>query len=359
MKFPYKSSLVSSVLVLAAAGSGGALAESDTTSVFATSPIVAAAAPPESGWAQLQFVDMETFPWDEQPRYHSRTKTIFNGPKGNEGLLVWCIFNPSWTTEMPKGGGLGPHYHPYWEWGFTLKGDSALTEPVSPDQKNGMFYRKSEGGWLTRPPNGLHGGGWATGGKRAQNPYHLLIFEEGDGSVITVGPKSDHFFPDWPDRKPDPYMPDNWKSVTRWERPWLVDTVKDLEWEDDPKVAGRMIKWLDDDMEYGFRSQLVKVPPGWRPPEGMRGSYFETANVMRYLIYGDLTVWTFDSPDDDSPGAVKLKQDSFIYQPARSIWGYGEGPVTELGAVWLEVTYSHGVSHSEGSGPVPDPIVFD
>ena len=353
MTLLHRNSFVSLVLVLAAFGSSSTFGESGANPVFKTEPIVATAIPTQNGWAQLQIVDLESFPWDEQPRYHARSKTIFNGGP-NKGYLVWVIFNPTWNTEMPKGGGLGAHYHPYWEWGFTLKGDSALTEPVSPDQKNGMFYRKKEGGWLTRPPNGLHGGGWATGGKRAQNPYHLLIFEEGDGSVITVGPKADHFFPDWPDRKPDPYMPDNWLSVESWARPWLLDSVTDLEWEEDSRIAGRFVKWLDDDKANGFRSQLVKIPPGWTPPDGMKGSYFENANVMRYLVYGDLKVWLFDSADDDSPEAVNIKQDSFIYQPARSIWGYGAGSVSELGAIWLEVTYARGVSHSRG-GPIEEP----
>lgn len=347
MRLSWKRASTLLAILGAAFGVSYAVAESESEAVFAVEPIIATATPDPNSWAQLQIVDMENFPWDEQPRYHSRTKTIFHGP--NEGYLVWAIFNPTWNTEMPKGGGLGKHYHPYWEWGFTLKGDSALTEPVSPDQKNGMYYRKSEGGWLTRPPNGLHGGGWATGGKRAQNPYHLLIFEEGDGSVITVGDNADHFFPDWPDRKPDPYMPDNWLAVERWERPWLVDSVRDLEWEDDPEVPGRMIKWLDDDKKYGFRSQLVKIPPGWTPPKAVTGSYFENANRLRYLIYGDMNVWLFDSKDDVNPEVVNLKHDSFIYQPPRSIWGYGSEPVTELGAVWLEVTYAHGVKHNEGS----------
>ncbi len=351
MKLIWKQGSALLVAISATFGASCTLADTDTNSVFKTEPIVATVTPDANGWAQLQIVDMESFPWDEQPRYHSRSKTIFHGP--DEGYLVWSIFHPTWTTEMPKGGGLGAHYHPYWEWGFTLKGDSALTEPVSPDQKNGMYYRKSEGGWLTRPPNGLHGGGWATGGKRPQNPYHLLIFEEGDGSVITVGEDADHFFPDWPDRKPDPYMPDDWLTVERWERPWLVDTVEDLEWEVDSQIEGRLVKWLDDDKKYGFRSQLVKIPPGWTPPEGLKGSYFETANVMRYLVYGDLKVWLFENDRDDNPEVVSLQQDSFIYQPPRSIWGYGSGPVSENGAVWLEVTYARGVKHSQG--PIEKP----
>ncbi len=349
-----KIRLAGLALVGAALGSSCTFAESTAESVFATEPIIATATPDPNGWAQLAIVDLESFPWDTQPRFHSRTKTIFKG--ADVGQLVYCIFPPTWSTEMFRGG-MGAHYHPYWEWGYTLKGDSTLTEPVSPNQKNGMFYRKREGGWLTRPPYSLHGGGWATGGKRGQLPYHLLLWEEGDGSVITVGPKADHFFPDWPDQTPDPYLPDDWQSVKGWTRPWLVDSQQDLEWEDDSQVAGRLVKWLDDDMESGFRSQLVKIPPGWTPPEGMKGSYFENANRMRYLIYGDMKVWLFDGPDDDDPQAVSVDQDSFIYQPPRSIWGYGPGSVSEKGAIWLEVTYAHGVKH--GKGPIEEPTTIE
>ncbi len=294
-------------LVVAAFGASCTFAESDAESVFATEPIIATVNADPDAWAQLAIVDMDEFPWDTESerRFNNPSKTIFKG--ADVGQMVYSIFAPTFNTTIYRGAGMGAHYHPYWEWGYTLKGDSALTEPVSPNQKNGMYYRKREGGWLTRPPNSLHGGGWATGGKRPQLPYHLLLWEEGDGSVITVGPNADHYFPDW-DRQPDPYLPDDWQSVKGWKRPWLVDSQQDLEWEDDSQVAGRLVKWLDDDMEFGFRSQLVKIPPGWTPPEGMKGSYFENANVMRYLIWGDMKVWLFDGPDDHDPQAVSLER---------------------------------------------------
>jgi hypothetical protein len=265
---------------------------------------------------------------------------------------VYSIFPPTFSDHV-AGAGLGSHYHPYWEWGYTLKGDSALAEPVSPYQLNGMYYRKREGGWLTRPPYSLHGGGWTVGGKRAQLPYHLLLFEEGDGSVVTIGENGDHFFPEWPERRPDPYLPD-WEKVTNWTRPWLVDSQTDLEWEPDRTMEGRFVKWLDDDWENGFRSMLVKIPPGWTPPDGYKGEYFENANRMRYVIYGDMKVWLFDGPADNNPRAVSVGEDFFIYQPARSVWGYGSGPVSEIGAIWLEVTYAHGVEH--GNGPIEEPV---
>jgi hypothetical protein len=171
---------------------------------------------------------------------------------------------------------------------------------------------------------------------------------------VTVGPDGDHFFPEYPDRKPDPYLPD-WQSVERFTRPWLVDSLRDLEWERDSEVEGRLVKWLDDDIAGGFRAKLVKISPDWTPPEDVKGHYFEKANRLRYVLYGDMKVWLFEGADDDAPVSATVGEDVFIYQPARSIWGYGAGPVSENGAIWLEVTYSRGVSH--GGGPIEEPTV--
>lgn len=346
-----------SVTLLLLVGAGSALtaacAEENGDGVLATEPIIAQVEAPASGWSRLEIANLNTFPLDEQPRFNARTRTFFKGP--GTGQLIHAIFQPTWTAEMPKAG-LGSHYHTFWEWGYTLKGDSTLAEPVSPYQQNGVFYRKREGGWLTRPPYSLHGGSWETGGKRAQLPYHLLIFEEGDGSLITVGPNGDHFFPEYPDRKPDPYVPD-WKAVKQFARPWLIDSLRDLEWESDPNVEGRFIKWLDDDIANGFRAQLVKISPNWTPPKDGRGEYFKQANRLRYVIYGDMKVWLFDGADDESPQAVTVTEDYFIYQPPKSIWGYGEGDISTNGAIWLEVTYAHGVAH--GGGPIEEPVIIE
>jgi hypothetical protein len=314
-------------------------------------PIVGTLTPATSGWTQLSVVDVDKFPWDTRPRFHAKSKTFFTGPK--VGALIYSVFPPTFNTKMPPGG-TPPHYHYFHEWGYTLKGDSVLPEPVSPYQKNGMLYRKREGGWLSRPPYSLHGGSWETGGLRAQFPYYLLIMEEGDGSLVTVGPKGDHIKPDFPESKPDPYLPD-WKAVKNFTRPWLVDTQSDLEWETDPEVAGRFLKWLSDDMADGFRAQLVKIPPGWQAPAG-RKTYFTNANRLRYLISGDMKVWMFNGPNDGGK-AVSAKENTFIYQPPRSLWGYGPGEVSKEGAVWLEVTYAKGLSI--GGGPLEEPVAAE
>jgi hypothetical protein len=317
-----------------------------------TKPIIGVVTPATSGWVPLAVVDVDKFPLDVHPRYHAKSKTFFTGPKA--GFLVYTIFPPTWNTDMPLGG-TPPHFHYYHEWGYTLKGDFVLPEPVSPYQKNGMLSHKHEGGWLSRPPYSLHGGSWETGGMRAQFPYHLLIFEEGDGSLVTVGPNGDHIKPDFPGEKPDPYLPD-WKAVKTFTRPWLVDTQNNMEWEEDPQAPGRLVKWLSDDMADGFRSQLVKIPPGWKPAAGTPRTYFANANRLRFLVSGDMKVWSFKGPKDAGQ-AINTKENTFVYQPPRSLWGYGEGEVSKEGAVWLEVTYAKGLT--VGGGPIEEPLVAE
>lgn len=317
-----------------------------------TEPIIGTVTGKTAGWAPISIVNIAEFPWDVEPRFSARSKTFFKGPE--VGAFIYTIFSPTWDTVVGRPG-LGSHYHLWHEWGYTLKGDSTTAEPVSPYQKNGMLYRKKQDGWLSRPAYSLHGGSWESGGKRAQTPYHLLLFEEGDGSLVTVGPNGDHFKPEWPESQPDPYEPD-WRAVKAFTRPWLVDAVNDLEWETDDEVPGRLVKWLSDDLAKGFRSRLIKIPPGWTPPEGAKKTYFENANRLRYVTYGDMKVWSFDSPDSEGT-VTTVGEDFFIYQPPGSIWGYGEGSVTELGAVWLEVTYGKGLA--VGGGPIEEPITLE
>jgi hypothetical protein len=299
-------------------------------------------------WTALQIVDVNELPYDEAPRFRAKSKTFFRSDKGT---FIHAKWSPSWGTTMPSGGGLGSHYHLWNEWAYILRGDLVIQEPVSPYQRNGAMYRYVQGTWLDRPPYTLHGGGWATGGLRSQNPNTLILFEEGDGSVVTLGPEGDHFKPDFPD-KPDPYEPD-WQAVEQFPRPWIVHSGSDLEWEQDPQVEGRLLKWLSDDPKGGFRAQLVKIPPGWTAPEESQKSYFEHADRMRYVLYGDMLVWQFDDPAAEGT-PVRVSEDFYIHQSPRSIWGYGAGPLTEDGAVWLEVTYAKGLKH--GGGPIEDAI---
>ena len=154
-------------------------------------------------WSALQIVNVNELPYDEAPRFRAKSKTFFRSEKGT---FIHAKWSPTWGTEM-QSGGMGSHYHLWNEWAYILRGDLVIQEPVSPYQRNGAMYRYVQGTWLDRPPYTLHGGGWATGGLRSQNPNTLILFEEGDGSVVTVGPNGKHYKPDFPE-KPDPYEPD-------------------------------------------------------------------------------------------------------------------------------------------------------
>lgn len=353
--------------LLFAACSGSGLAAADTTPAppVVTKPIIGTIAPNATGWGEIGFVNVDTFPFDatagsaiKRPPLGPTSKTIFQSPEagpGSElpvGQLIHLEYQPTFNSKMPPPG-MPPHFHHFYEWGYTLKGDSIMPEPVSPYQKNGMLYRKKEGGWLSRPPYSLHGGSWETGGMRNQLPYDLIIFEEGDGHLVTVGPNGTAGKYVSRDGKPpaDPAYGD-WRTAKQFTRPWLLDSVRDLEWEEDTQVAGRFVKWLSDDLADGFRAQLVKIPPGWTPPAEWSKSYFEKANRLRYMVWGDMKVWQFKDPAD-AGRPFKVGEDYFIYQPPRSIWGYGSGSVSEKGAIWLEVTYARGLTH--GGGPIEEP----
>jgi len=253
-----------------------ARADSVSPPPVATKPVIGTITPDPNSWGTIEFVDVNAFPFDgtpgsaiKRPPLGPTSKTVFQSPEAGAdselpvGQLIHLEYLPTFNTDLPPAG-MTPHYHRFWEWGYTIKGDSIMPEPVSPQQKNGMFYRKKEGGWLTRPPFSLHGGSWETGGMRNQLPYNLIIFEEGDGHVIGVGENGEIGHYRGRDGNP-PANPEDgdWRMVKRFTRPWLVDSIRDLEWEEDPGVPGRFVKWLDDDMEMGFRSQLVKIAPGW------------------------------------------------------------------------------------------------
>ncbi len=360
---------LNSLLLVGVTGALNALQAADTIPAppVVTKPVIGTITPDPKSWGKIEFVNVNTFPFDgtessaiAKPPLGPTSKTIFQSPEAGPdselpvGQLIHLEYLPTFNSELPPPG-LPSHFHHFHEWGYTIKGDSIMPEPVSPYQKNGMYYRKKEGGWLSRPPYSLHGGTWTTGAMRNQLPYNLIIFEEGDGHVVNVGENGEIGNYRSRDGKPPANPADgDWRNVKKFTRPWLVDSVRDLDWEEDPEVPGRFVKWLDDDMELGFRSQLVKIVPGWRPPTNDK-TYFETANRLRYMIWGDLTVWRFDSPED-SGQAFKVVPDYFIYQPPRSIWGFGSEPVTEKGAIWLEVTYAHGLKH--GTGPIENPKVL-
>lgn len=329
-----------------------------------TKPVIGILEARPDTWNQLGFVNVREYPFDatpgsalKKPPLGPTSKTIFQSPEagpGSElpvGQLIHLEYQPTFNMNLGKSDGVS-HYHEFYEWGYTLKGDSIMPEPVSPDQHNGMLYRKKEGGWLSRPPYSLHGGSWNVGGMRNQLPYNLIIFEEGDGHVINTARNGEAGVYRGRDGKGPPAgTVGDYRQVKQFTRPWLLDSVRDVDWEEDSQVPGRFVKWLDDATADGFRSQLVKIPPGWTAPPEWQKTYFENANRLRYMVWGEMKVWQFKDPKDAGK-AVKVSEDYFIYQPPRSIWGYGPGSVSERGAIWLEVTYAKGLKH--GGGPIED-----
>ena len=288
-------------------------------------------------------IDVAAAPWDTEPRFHSKTKTFFKGP--NDSGFIYAEFAPRWDMT-PPGDPLGPHYHLWHEWAYVLEGDFVIHEPVRAFQKSPMLSHFRQGTWLDRPAYTLHGGQWEIGGLRSQNACTLIIFEEGDGSVVTLGPKGDHFKPDFPNSKPNPYDPD-WEKVTQFPHPWIVHSATDLAWESDSELPGRMVKWLSDDLKEGFRGQLIRVPPGWQAPATQRATRFTSANRFLYVIYGHITIETSD-------GSKKVvRKDGFIHQAPGDVLRFGPGAVTDEGAQWLEVTYAKGMA--VGGGPIEAP----
>ncbi|MEO7775153.1 MAG: hypothetical protein ABIT36_02495 [Steroidobacteraceae bacterium] len=325
-----------------------------------TKPVIGTITP-GTGWAPIALVNVAAFPFDGRPGSALKkaplgptSKTIFQSPKNQgtdlpEGQLIRMEYTPTANNNPPRLDGGGTHYHEFFEWGYTLKGDSVMPEPVSPFQKSGLLYRKLQGGWLSRPPYSLHGGGGVASFLRNQLPYDLLIFEEGDGHVINVGDKRGEpgSYRGRDGKGAPPGTVGDYRKVKQFTRPWLIDTVRDMDWENDTEMAGRSVKWLSDDLADGFRAQLVKIPPGWTPPADKMKTYFENANRLRYMVWGSMKVWQFTGPNDAGK-AFKVGEEYFIYQPPRSIWGFGPGKVTEEGAIWLEVTYAKGLTHGGG-----------
>ena len=303
-------------------------------------------------WSPLMIVDVEEQAWENDPLY-GRIKTVFRGGAGN---LKYIKYEPSWNTTISRRGGpngeVGPHYHNFHEWAYLLSGDYVIYEAISPYQRNPIQYRWVEGTWMDRPPYSLHGGKWATGGARTQFPSSLLLFEEGGPNNVFPAPNEES--------RPvvdGPLAADveDYRDI-KFVHPLVVKTGSALEWEDDTQIAGRFVKWLSDDPVGGFRAQLIKIPPGWSHPEGAHKSYFERANRLRYMLYGDMEIQLLDDPAAEGE-AYRLELTDFVHQPPGSLWAFGEGPVTEGGAVWLEITYAEGFER--GGGPIEEPKVAE
>ena len=288
-------------------------------------------------WRPLNIVDVDTLEWDDRFRMGnvgtSKGKLLYSN---EAGALLFCVFfAPGWDAYTKDR-----HYHTFHEWGYVLEGDFLLYEFVSPAQETGSLVSMRPGTWMDRPAYSIHANRADAMERQKVTPGSLqLLFAEG-GENISLNPESRMYS-------------DEWKQVQQFYNAHFQHTARpdEMEWESDRELPGGSIKYLSDDWQGGFRSVLRYVPPGWSHPDAPKRSYYKNAQRFYYFLYGDLKVGTFDDPADG--GEKVVEKDYFVDQPPMSIWGWPEGPLTETGAMWLEVTYAEGTR--VGRGPIEQP----
>lgn len=288
----------------------------------------------EDAWRSLRVLDANALDWDDSwagLRGTSQGKKLFSSDSGAFMLLV--EFDQGWDAVNK-----GRHFHDFHEWGFVLEGDFLIYEFVSPAQEKGSLYTMRPGTWMSRLPFSIHGNrADAMDWQQVTPGSRQLVFIEG-GKNYVLDPEHKWYRPDW-------------QNITAFTQPRFQNTALPgvMEWEQSVELPGAKVKWLSDDIDGGFRSQLVYVPAGWSRPDGAQKSYFEKAQRFVYMLSGDLKVQVVEGPDDAGK-SVTLRKDYFVEQPPKSIWGWGEGALSEKGAMWLEVTYAEGTRW--GNGPI-------
>ena len=288
-------------------------------------------------WVPLGIVDVNSLPWDERFRMGSKQTTkgklLYTNKSG--AILFYTHFSPGWDAVNKDR-----HYHNFAEWGYVLDGDFLLYEFVSPNQKKGTLVEMRQGTWMYRPAFSIHGNRSDAMERQRVTPGSTqLLFAEGGKNYI-LDPDS-------------PMYTDDWKTVKQFYQPHYQQTATPevMEWEEDAELPGVLVKWLYDGMAGGFRAKLRYAPPGWHHSGGPERSYYDSAQRFMYVLYGDIKILNASGPDD--PGKIVVAtQDFFINQPPKSIWAWGEGPLTDSGVMWLDVTYAEGTK--SGGGLIED-----
>jgi hypothetical protein len=304
----------------------------------------AAASPQAAGnrpWVPLRIVDVSKVAPGEP--FGGVAKVLYREEKDGKVLsqLLYIDWPPVGVPQPHPE--LGMHYHTFHEWGYFLGGDYITYEYIDPRQKHGELVQHRTGGWLSRPAYSLHDDGGQEGMERQGHSY-ILFFEEGDGPKddVAIDPKSPRYKPDW-------------KNVKQWTHPYRVQTLEQMEWEPDPELPGASVKYLSEDHVMGFRARLHHIPPKWAYPQAPEKSYYKQAHRFAYIIWGDMSVWSYESPNSLGTKVVAGK-DFLIDQAPMSIWGFGTGPITEKGCMWLEVVYAKGTR--VGGGPIETPVLL-
>ena len=291
-------------------------------------------------WNKMTFIDVNAMDWEEMwtgLKETSRGKKLYSNDQG--AFMVYLEHDHGWDSLNKSR-----HFHDFHEWGYVLNGNFLIYEFVNGEQQSGSLYNMKAGTWMSRPPFSIHG-------HRADAMKHQrvtpgavqLAFSEG-GKSYSLDPTNKWYSP-------------SWKEVPQFTHPHFQDTAtpQGMEWEDDANLPGASVKWLSDHGEGGFRAKLYYVPPGWQYTGKAKTTYFGKAQQFYYVLFGDLTVLSQESPN----GPVKnttVQKDFFINRPPKSLWTWGEGKLSSKGAMWLEVTYAQGAR--VGNGPIERPIIL-
>ena len=291
-------------------------------------------------WNKMPFIDVNAMDWEEMwtgLKETSRGKKLYSNDQG--AFMVYLEHDHGWDSLNKSR-----HFHDFHEWGYVLNGNFLIYEFVNGEQQSGSLYNMKAGTWMSRPPFSIHG-------HRADAMKHQrvtpgavqLAFSEG-GKSYSLDPTNKWYSP-------------SWKEVPQFTHPHFQDTAtpQGMEWEDDANLPGASVKWLSDHGEGGFRAKLYYVPPGWQYTGKAKTTYFGKAQQFYYVLFGDLTVLSQESPN----GPVKnttVQKDFFINRPPKSLWTWGEGKLSSKGAMWLEVTYAQGAR--VGNGPIEKPIIL-
>ena len=291
-------------------------------------------------WNKMTFIDVNAMDWEEMwtgLKDTSRGKKLYSNDQG--GFMLYLEHDHGWDSLNTSR-----HFHDFHEWGYVLNGNFLIYEFVNGEQNSGSLYNMKAGTWMSRPPFSIHGHRPDAMKHQRVTPGAVqLAFSEG-GKSYSLDPTNKWYSP-------------SWKEVPQFTHPHFQDTAtpQGMEWEDDENLPGASVKWLSDHGEDGFRAKLYYVPPGWQYTGKAKTTYFGKAQQFYYVLFGDLTVLSQESPNGPVTNTT-VQKDFFINRPPKSIWTWGEGKLSSKGAMWLEVTYAQGAR--VGNGPIEKPIIL-
>ena len=271
-------------------------------------------------------------------------KMLFEAPGGG-GLRI---------LDVPPGAeGAKVHYHDFHEWAYIIAGDFTNNESTHPDQFSGPLQRFRAGDFLSRPPYSLHGGEKDRQKFMASQIGAVIIIMEElgvDGGTWCVDPDCRGEVAESLGMKFNP----DYKDVTYWSTPRIIDTWEDLPWQAMPEYPGLSIKYLVDDPSHGYRATMWFLEAGAATPDFMMPSYFKEAHQFNFVINGDLNVQAFSAPDAPAE-AYDLRQHYLLDKAPMSISGLVAKNATVGGAVWLEVTYAKGTTWTKELARIEQP----